>query len=211
MNERNKTDGAKVRLSKRGEGGGRFFGRAHAVLVSKRRNGPQVVPVVGARDWYRDLLLSTLFRACIKLQTQMDRHFRRFRMTAQEAAVLVRCVDSKEISPGALARAMARDKGKVTRFIQRLVARDLLKREGKSLDRRVVRLRPTNRGRAMAPDLKLMFDGIRDRFFEGTLARDIERVGKVLTIMLANANRNGPRNKRRGSMLKAGVTDSTLA
>jgi hypothetical protein len=102
MNERNKAAGAKIRLGKRDVGGGRFAGRrAHAVLVSKRKNEPQAVPVVGARDWYREILLSTLFRACIKLQTQMDLRFRRFRMTAQEAAVLVRCVEAKEISPGA--------------------------------------------------------------------------------------------------------------
>jgi hypothetical protein len=92
-------------------------------------------PTVGAQDWYKDLLLSTLFRTCIKLQTQMDRRFRKARMTAQEAAVLVHCVASRQTSPGALAHVMGRDKGKVTRFIQRLVARGLLKREVKLQDR----------------------------------------------------------------------------
>jgi len=67
MNGQNKAVGAKIGLGKRDVGGRRFAGRrTRAVLVSKRENEPQAVPVVGARDWYRDLLLSTLFRACAR-------------------------------------------------------------------------------------------------------------------------------------------------
>jgi DNA-binding MarR family transcriptional regulator len=166
---------------------------------SAMRNKSFPTPTIGVEDWYQDVLLSTLFRACIKLQTQMDRRFRKGRMTAQEAAVLVHCVESRQTSPGALAHAIGRDKGKVTRFIQRLVARGLLKREVKQQDRRVTLLRPTGCGRAIAPELKLIFAEIRERFFKGILAKDIERVARLLTIMLTNVERNGFRSGRKSS------------
>lgn len=171
-------------------------------VAEKTRSKPIPTPTIGAQDWYQDILLSTLFRACIKLQTQMDRRFRRAHMTAQEAAVLVHCVENRQTSPGALAHAMGRDKGKVTRFIQRLVARGLVKREVKLQDRRVAQLTPTGRGRAMAPQLKLVFTEIRERFFKGILAKDIERVGKLLTIMLTNVDRNGFGSVRKRSRQK---------
>lgn len=162
----------------------------HRESVHFLTNNNEARAPAGARDWYRDLLLSTLFRASIKLQTQMDRHFQRFGMSAQEAAVLVRCVEARQISPGALAHSMARDKGKVTRFLQRLTAKNLLKRAVRPQDRRVAVIRPTSRGRATAIQLRLAFDDIRNRFFDGLASEDLERVGSALTLMLANASRN---------------------
>jgi DNA-binding MarR family transcriptional regulator len=173
-------------------------------VAEKAWSKPFPTSTIGAQDWYQDILLSTLLRACIRLQTQMDRHFREARMTAQEAAVLVHCVESQQTSPGALAHAIGRDKGKVTRFIHRLVTRGLLKREVKLQDRRVALLRPTGCGRAMAPELKAIFAEIREWFFKGILAKDIERVAKLLTILLTNVERNGFRSQRKRSGQHAG-------
>jgi DNA-binding MarR family transcriptional regulator len=176
-----------------------------------KKTRSKLVPnaVVLTQEWHHDILLSTLFRACIKLQTQMDRRFREARMTAQEAAVLVHCVASRQTSPGALAHVMGRDKGKVTRFIQRLVARGLLKREVKLQDRRVTQLTPTGRGRAMAPQLKLVSDEIRQRFFKGILNKDIEQVGKLLNIMLANLDNSAVRSEKNRVSQKARLAAGT--
>jgi DNA-binding MarR family transcriptional regulator len=144
----------------------------------------------------REDLVSAMFRACIKVQTQMDRRFRRFRMTAQEASVLIKCVEMREISPGTLAQLLGRDKGKVTQFVQRLVARNLLKRETKAEDRRVAQITPTSRGRALAPQLKATFEEIREYLFLGIPVDDVERAGNLLAAMLANADRAGVYSKR---------------
>lgn len=166
------------------------YRRSAHLLTNNKEPRSAKVRSAGARDWYRDFLLSTLFRACIKLQTQMDRHFQRFGMSAQEAAVLVRCVEARQISPGALAHSMARDKGKVTRFLQRLTAKNLLKRAVRPQDRCVAVIRPTSRGRTTAFQLRSTFDHIRNRFFDGLASEDVERVGSALTLMLANASKN---------------------
>jgi hypothetical protein len=71
-------------------------------------------------EWRKDLLMSWLFQTCIKLQMSLDRRFLRFGMTVQEASVLLRCVEAKNVMPGQLAVGLGRDKGMITRFIDRL-------------------------------------------------------------------------------------------
>src|SRR6267378_4290281 len=77
---------------------------------------------LSAPEWRKDLLVSWLFRTCIRLQTSLDRRFLKFGMTLQEASVLLCCVEDRRTTPGQLAIALGRDKGKITRFIDRLEA-----------------------------------------------------------------------------------------
>src|ERR1700752_5071997 len=98
-------------------------------------------------DWRKDLLVSWLFQTCIKLQTSLDRRFLRFGMTVQEASVLLRCVEARRITPGRLAIALGRDKGKITRFVDRLESSGLLTRDIDPSDRRFSILKPTAKGK----------------------------------------------------------------
>jgi DNA-binding MarR family transcriptional regulator len=142
----------------------------------------------GASESQEELLVSLLFRASIKLQKTFDRCFVQFRMTAQEAAVLIRCVEAGEISARRLADVMSRDKGKITRFVDRLEAGSFLSRKSNPRDRRSLVIKATNRGRQVAPRLKVMFEEIRRQFFAGVLANDIDQLGSVLSQMCVNAD-----------------------
>jgi DNA-binding MarR family transcriptional regulator len=142
----------------------------------------------GASGSQEELLVSLLFRASIKLQKTFDRCFLPFRMTAQEAAVLIRCVEAGEISARRLADVMSRDKGKITRFVDRLEAGNFLTRKSNPRDRRSLVIKATNRGRRVAPRLKVMFQEIRKQFFAEVLANDIDQLGSVLSQMCANAD-----------------------
>jgi DNA-binding MarR family transcriptional regulator len=142
----------------------------------------------GTSDSQEELLVSLLFRASIKLQKTFDRCFVRFRMSAQEAAVLIRCVEAGEISARRLADIMSRDKGKITRFVDRLEAGNFLNRKSNPRDHRSLVIKATSRGRRVAPRLKVMFEEIRKQFFAGVLANDIDQLGSVLSQMYANAD-----------------------
>jgi DNA-binding MarR family transcriptional regulator len=74
---------------------------------------------LSSKEWHKELLLSWLFQTCFKLQASLDRRLLNFGMTFQEAAVLMRCVEAGEIVPGRLALILARDKSKITRFVDR--------------------------------------------------------------------------------------------
>jgi DNA-binding MarR family transcriptional regulator len=147
------------------------------------------------QEWWKDLVVSCLFKTCIRLQTSLDRRFLRFGMTVQEASVLLRCVETPRITPGLLAAALGRDKGKITRFIDRLESSRLLTRDIDQRDRRVSILKPTAKGKRIARNLASIFDNIRKELFLGMLESDVRRLGKTLPQLHKNAIRIGSRQK----------------
>ena len=127
---------------------------------------------LSAEEWQRDLLVSWLFQTCIRLQTSLDRCFLRYGMTVQEASVLLRCVEARRIAPGQLAVALARDKGKVTRFVDRLEASKLVKCQPNARDHRYSIITPSYRGKRLAKSLARLFDQIRKELFAGVSLAD---------------------------------------
>jgi len=165
-----------------GKNGG-FLGNP---LAPTRKSGRKYT---GIREWQAELSISRLFRTSIRLQTAFDRCFSQFGMTAQEAAVLVHCAEEGETSAGKLARVMGRDKGKITRFVDRLEAGGFVSRRNDSRDHRLLIIKATSRGQRVAPQLKMRFEEVRSRFFEGVLNVDIDKLETVLSQLHANAER----------------------
>lgn len=143
----------------------------------------------GIRGWQAEHSISRLFRTSIRLQTALDRCFSKFGMTAQEAGVLLHCAEEGETSAGKLARAIGRDKAKITRFVDRLEANGFLSRKSNPRDHRLSIIKTTTRGRRVAPQLKARFEEVRGQFFEGVLNIDIDRLETVLLQLHANAER----------------------
>jgi len=143
----------------------------------------------GIREWQAELSISRLFRTSIRLQTAFDRCFSPFGVTAQEAAVLVHCAQEGETSAGKLAKVMGRDKGKITRFVDRLEASGFVSRRNDSRDHRLLIIKATSKGLRFAPQLKTRFEEVRSQFFEGVLNVDIDKLETVLSQLHANAER----------------------
>lgn len=143
----------------------------------------------GVREWQAEHSISRLFRISITLQKAFDRCFRQFGLSAQEAAALLHCVEGGNTSAGKLARVMGRDSGKITRLVDKLEARGFVSRESYARDRRLFIIKATNKGRRVAPHLRVMFDEVRARFFAGILSIDIDRLEFVLEQLNANAGR----------------------
>jgi len=110
-------------------------------------------------------------------------------MTAQEATVLLHCVEEGATSAGKLARTMGRDKGKITRFVNRLETSGFLSRRSDPRDHRLLIIKATSKGRRVVPHLKLRFEEVRSQFFEGVLNVDIDKLETVLSQLHANAER----------------------
>jgi DNA-binding MarR family transcriptional regulator len=146
---------------------------------------------LGPQEWRKDLLVSWLFQTSIRLQTSLDRLFVEFGMTFQEASVLLRCVEAQRITPGQLAVTLERDKGNITRFIDRLQESRLVTRERNRHDQRLSVIKPTRKGKRLTRDLAPVFDSIRKEFFAGILESDVRRLGQMLTQLRRNAVRIG--------------------
>src|SRR4029077_4901743 len=140
-----------------------------------------------AHEWRKDLLMSWLFQTSIRLQTSLDRRFLRFGMTVQEASVLLRCIEARNITPGQLAVRLGRDKGMITRFIDRLESSGLITCGINPRDRRFSVLKPTGKGKQVARDLACQFDHIRKELFVGTSESDVRRLSKALAQLHKNA------------------------
>jgi MarR family transcriptional regulator for hemolysin len=149
-----------------------------------------------AREWRKDLLVSWIFQTCIRLQTSMDRRFLKYGLTQQEASVLLRCVETRRITSGKLAVALGRDKGKITRFVDRLEVGGLVMRDTDRRDRRCSVLKPTAKGKKMARELFCVFDSIRKELFVGIGENDVRRVSGMLSELHKNAARIGTRQRR---------------
>ena len=174
-------------------------------------DGARPLEVLTAEEWSKDLLVSWLFRACIKLQTSLDRCFLKFGLTVQEATVLLRCAEMQRITPGKLAAVVGRDKGKVTRVIDRLESSGLVTREMYARDRRYSILRATRKGKLLARELAYVFDSIRTELFLGIRESDVFQLGAMLPQLHKNASninsgqKSDPVRRRR----RIGIRQST--
>jgi DNA-binding MarR family transcriptional regulator len=143
----------------------------------------------GVRDWQTKVSISQLLRTSIRLQNAFDLCFHRFGMSAQEAAVLLHCAEEGETSAGKLARAIGRDKGRITRLVDSLERSGFLSRKTHPREHRLSIIKPTSKGRRVAPQLKARFDEVRGQFFEGVANLEIDRLDAVLAQLHANAER----------------------
>lgn len=146
------------------------------------------------REWQRDLVLSWFFHTCIALQTSLNRRFLGLGMTAQEASVLMRCVEAGKTSPGNLAMLLGRDKGMVTRFVDHLEASRLVTREVNRRDRRYSVIAPTREGKRMARKVACVFDSIRKELFAGIVESEVCLLNGLLPRLRKNAVAIGSRN-----------------
>ena len=142
---------------------------------------------MSSKEWHKELLLSWLFQTCFKLQTVLDQRFLHFGMTFQEAIVLMRCVEARETVPSRLALVLAKDKGKITRFIDRLEAAELVKRLLNPRDRRFSVIKATPRGKRLAERIATALEEIRKELFVDVLDGDIRRLGRTLPQLCHNA------------------------
>lgn len=165
-------------------------GRQKRFRAEARANlGASIAERASLAERESEALLSQLFRASIGLQKAFDLCFAQTGLTAQEAAVLLRCVDAEKMFAGKLAQEIDRDKGKITRFIDRLESSGFVRRESDPRDHRVVIIKPTARGRHVVPRVRLIFEQIREQLFVGIQGDDLSRLRSVLSQLHENAER----------------------
>jgi DNA-binding MarR family transcriptional regulator len=98
-------------------------------------------------------------------------------------------VEEGDTSAGKLAKVMGRDKGKITRFVDRLETGGFITRRSNPRDHRLSIIKVTSKGRRFVPHLKARFEDVRSQFFEGVLNVDIDKLEMLLSQLHANAER----------------------
>ncbi|WP_296658230.1 MarR family winged helix-turn-helix transcriptional regulator [Paraburkholderia sp.] len=118
-------------------------------------------------------------------------------VTSQQASVLFMVASGKCVLAAELAREYGIDASAVTRLVDRLETRGLLKRVRSSEDRRAVRLALTPEGQAIARRMPAMFTSISECMLSGLSPEEVGFLKSMLRRVLANgceASQNPPAN-----------------
>jgi DNA-binding MarR family transcriptional regulator len=139
-------------------------------------------------DARRDVLLTSVLQTGAKLQASLDKRFLRYGLTMLDASIVLRCAESEIVlTPGKLAAALGRDKGKITRVVDRLERDSFVTRVASTVDRRKSFLKPTKRAQTIAPSLRVLFSCIHRELFAEMNDRDLQKLTQTLVRLRKNA------------------------
>ena len=126
--------------------------------------------------------------AALDRELTADRHVADIGVTAAQFIVISRLATSeRKKSASDLCKEMSYDAGAMTRMIDRLESKGLIRRARCPQDRRLVYLEVTEQGRAVYPRLRELSMSIQNRFLRGFSRTDARQLEGLLGRMLENA------------------------
>jgi MarR family transcriptional regulator, multiple antibiotic resistance protein MarR len=127
-----------------------------------------------------------LGRARASLLAGLDAELAPFGINAVQYAVLKHLADGNARTAADLCRTMYYDTGSMTRILDRLEEKGLLRRERDRADRRVVLLRVAAAGRAQLPRLRAIGSRVLERHLAGLGALEVQNLKDYLGRMIEN-------------------------
>ena len=125
-------------------------------------------------------------RARSALLTGLDGELERFGLTGAQFAVLKNVADGVAITAADLCRTMHYDTGSMTRMLDRLEEKSVLRRERCTEDRRVVYLRITDSGNELLPQLRTSAVRVIARHLDGFTPAEVDTLRQFLERMIEN-------------------------
>jgi len=125
-------------------------------------------------------------RARASMLSSLDAELARFGLSGMQYAVLKHLSDGTARTAADLCRLMFHDTGAMTRVLDRLEQKGLVRRERCREDRRVVFLRVAANGRALLPRLRAVATRVIDGHLAGFSAAEIETLKAYLGRMIEN-------------------------
>jgi DNA-binding MarR family transcriptional regulator len=126
--------------------------------------------------------------AALDRELTADRHVADIGVTAAQFIVISRLTSAeRKKSASDLCKEMSYDAGAMTRMIDRLESKGLIRRARCPQDRRLVYLELTEQGRDAYPRLREISMAIQNRFLRGFSRADARQLEGLLARMLENA------------------------
>jgi MarR family multiple antibiotic resistance transcriptional regulator len=125
-------------------------------------------------------------RARSALLTGLDGELEPFGLTGAQFAVLKNVADGVAETAADLCRTMHYDTGSMTRMLDRLEEKAVLRRERCTEDRRVVYLRITDTGNDLLPQLRAAAVHVLSRHLAGFSSEEVENLKQYLVRMIHN-------------------------
>jgi MarR family multiple antibiotic resistance transcriptional regulator len=150
---------------------------------------PDMKPVHGAAVQAPDDEMSVgylIARARAVLLTSLDTELEQFGLTGAQFSVLKNVAEGTAETAADLCRTMHYDTGSMTRMLDRLEEKAVLRRERCTEDRRVVFLRMTSTGKALLPRLRTAAVRVLSRHLAGFSPEDVDNLKQYLGRMIEN-------------------------
>ncbi|MBS0335529.1 MAG: MarR family transcriptional regulator [Proteobacteria bacterium] len=129
-----------------------------------------------------------LNQARLELYYAVDRELSDLDVTSAQFGVMARLAYGMADSPGALCKALQYDPGAMTRMMDRLEAKGLIRRtRDRNGDRRAVHLELTEQGKQMFPVIQARVIGVLNRMLTGFSADEAKQFEGFLKRLIANA------------------------
>lgn len=126
-------------------------------------------------------------RVRTEMLAAMDRELEPFDVTSAQYIIMGHLVYSLADSASGLCKGIAYDPGAMTRMIDRLEAKGLIRRARSEDDRRAVKLELTDEGRAVFPKMRVKVVGVLNHLLRGFTKSEARQLESLLQRMLANA------------------------
>lgn len=130
-------------------------------------------------------------RARASMLSSLDAELAPFGLSGMQFAVLKHLSEGTARTAADLCRLMFHDTGAMTRILDRLEQKGLMRRERCREDRRVVFLRVAANGRALLPRLMVLATRVIDAHLAGFSAAEIEALKTYLGRMIENGRTQG--------------------
>jgi DNA-binding MarR family transcriptional regulator len=131
-------------------------------------------------------ILRLVNRVRVELIDALDRELSAFDISAPQLFVLASVANGEADSAARLCRTISYDPGAMTRMIDRLQQKGLVRRVPHPDDRRAMNLELTVAGKALFPQLMAAKDRVQAQFFRGFGEEDVCALETLLHRMLAN-------------------------
>jgi len=125
-------------------------------------------------------------RVRVELIDALDRELAQFDITAAQLIVLASVANKEADSPAGLCKNISYDPGAMTRMIDRLEQKGLVRRTPNPEDRRATSLEITTAGRALYPQLLAAKETVQAQFLRGFTQQEVRMLEQLLNRMLDN-------------------------
>jgi len=127
--------------------------------------------------------------AALDRELGADKHLAALEMSAAQYIVIANLVGPQELRSAAdLCKSISYDAGAMTRMLDRLESKGLIRRSRSTLDRRLMNLELTEEGRAAYPRMREISMTVANRFLRGFTKGEARQLEGMLTRMLENAH-----------------------
>jgi DNA-binding MarR family transcriptional regulator len=157
-----------------------------------RRSSIEAEPVTALQPPEGGLSVGYLMgRARASLLSGLDMELARFGLSGMQFAVLKHLAEGSARTAADLCRFMQYDTGAMTRILDRLEQKGLVRRERSREDRRTVVLRVAASGRSQLPRLAAAATRVLDAHLAGFSSAEIEALKSYLGRMIDNGQSSG--------------------